>query len=89
MPTTSKRDKLALTQIVKVFRAAQGLGEHEGFQMFAAICGYTAQLVDALKRASALKAEAEETIEHVRTLSENPKLRALMNAAHVNTEGMA
>ncbi len=93
--TATKRDKLALTQIVKIFRDARGLGDHQGFQLFASICGYhaapvgiDAELADALRQARTKQAEAEASAQTLQQIIDNPRLLALMQAAHVNTEGM-
>jgi len=89
--TADKRDKLSLAQIVLIFHRAYLQGEHDGFQQFAALCGYEAKpvlpeelLAVALKRAQQAKADADETARNLQTLIENPKLLATLKAAHVN-----
>jgi hypothetical protein len=88
--TAGCRDKLSLAQIVHIFRKAQSVGEHSGFEVFAAICGYTAapiatdtQLVDAVKRAEAAKREAIDAARDLEMLSDNPRLMAIMRAANL------
>ena len=94
--TATKRDKLALTQLVKIFREARALGEHEGFLLFASICGYSstpvgidAELADALRLAKTKQAEAEASAHNLRTLIDNPEMLALAKALHLNVEAMA
>jgi hypothetical protein len=94
--TESKRDKLSLSQIVHVFKRASAIGEHDGFAIFALLCGYQvqpigveAQLAEAMKAAEQARAQAEETARNLQTLLENPKLLATMRAAHLNVEAAA
>ena len=47
------------------------------------------QLASLQARALAAKQEAENTAADMQTLLENPRLFALMNAAHVNTDAMS
>ena len=93
--TATKRDKVALTQIVKIFRDARALGEHQGFQLFASICGYHAspigidvELADALRQARAKQAEAEASASALRSLIDNPQMLALAKAMNLNVEVM-
>jgi hypothetical protein len=86
--TSTKRDKLALSQIVMLFRRAGLLGAHDGFATFAACCGYAAtpitpeaEFAAALKRAETIKAEACRAAADLETLLDNPELLARMQAA--------
>lgn len=94
--TASKRDKLSLSQIVHVFRSAHGTGEHDGFAVFAKLCGYQvtaigfdAELADAIKRAQVAADEARQATAHLETLSGNPELLARMRAAGLKVEALA
>ena len=91
--TAGCRDKLSLAQIVYIFRKSQAIGEHVGFEAFAAICGYTAtpiaadaELVEAVKRAEAAKREAIEAARDLEMLSDNPRLLSIMKAAGLKVE---
>lgn len=94
--TATKRDKLALSQIVLLFRRAGLLGEHDGFATFAACCGYAAtpitpeaEFTAALKRAEAVKADATRAAADLESLMDNPELLARMRAAGLNVGELA
>lgn len=94
--TADKRDKLSLSQIVHVFRRAHGAGEHDGFAVFAQLCGYQvtpvgfdAQLADVIKRAQVAAEAARRAAEDVESLSDNPELLARMKAAGLKVEALA
>lgn len=91
--TAAKRDKLSLQQVVHIFKRAHALAEHDGFAVFALLCGYQVQpigadaaLSDALKAARETQAQAEEAARNLQTLIDNPKLLATMRAAHLKVE---
>lgn len=91
--TAAKRDKLSLAQIVHVFRSAHGVGEHDGFAVFAQLCGYQvtpvgfdAQLAQALKRAEQAATEAQQARDEIASLSDNPELLARMTKAGLKVE---
>jgi hypothetical protein len=93
--TASKRDKLSLSQIVHIFRNAHHTGEHDGFAVFALLCGYQvqavgtdAELAAAQHRAVAAVREAQDAARDLTTLIDNPKLLATLRAAHVNVEAI-
>lgn len=93
--TDSKRDKLALSQVVHLFRKANALGEHDGFAVFAAACGYAAtpvtpeaELAAAMKRAETLRHEATRAASDLQSLIDNPELLARMKAAGLKLEGL-
>lgn len=86
--TAAKRDKLSLAQIVHVFKSAHAAGEHDGFAVFALLCGYRveavgidAELAEAKRRAEKAVAEAIEAARHLQSLADNPELLARMQAA--------
>lgn len=86
--TASKRDKLALSQVVLLLRQACAQGRHEGFQAFAAACGYTAipiapeaQFAEAVRRAHAARVEATSAAADLEELASRPELLARMQAA--------
>jgi hypothetical protein len=86
--TATKRDKLALSQIVLLFRRANTIGEHAGFAAFAAACGYAAtpitpeaEFAAAIKRADAARREASQAAADLDELSRRPELLARMEAA--------
>lgn len=86
--TASKRDKLALSQIVLLLRKACAQGRHEGFEALAAACGYTAtpasseaQFADAVRRAHAARVEATKAAADLEELASRPELLARMQAA--------
>lgn len=94
--TAAKRDKLSLQQIVHIFRSAHGKGEHDGFAVFAKLCGYQvtpvgfdAELADAIKRAQSAAEEARSATQHLESLSENPELLARMKAAGLKVGELA
>lgn len=91
--TAAKRDKLSLAQIVHVFRGAHGVGEHDGFAVFAQLCGYQvtpvgfdAQLAQALKRAEQAAADARQAADDVAILADRPELFARMAAAGLKVD---
>lgn len=91
-----KRDKLSLAQIVHIFKRAHGAGEHDGFAVFALLCGYQvnpvgidAELAAAVKRAQDAAVEAAEASKHLQMLAENPELMARMKAAGLNVGELA
>lgn len=91
--TATKRDKLSLAQVQRIWEWAHAIGAHEGFEAFAASLGYTAvahtpeaQLAEALKRAEQARAHAEATARDLQTILDNPQLVALMRAAHINVD---
>lgn len=56
------REKLSLRRLVKIFRHAHDLGEHEGFRLFAELCGYSVspiapadELAELLRKAESAK----------------------------------
>ncbi len=88
--TATKRDKLALTQIVRIFREAAALGEHDGFAMFAELCGYDVRPNDienglriARDAAQVALREAQELARDYDELANRPELLARMRAANV------
>lgn len=94
--TAAKRDKLSLSQIVHVFRGAHGEGEHDGFAVFAKLCGYTvspvgldAELAEVVKRVRAVKEEAEQAFADLASLTDNPELLARMKAAGLKVGELA
>lgn len=91
--TAAKRDKLSLQQVVHIFRSAHGIGEHDGFAVFAKLCGYQvtpvgfdAQMADVIKRARAAVEEARSASADLEALSDNPELLARMKAAGLKVE---
>lgn len=94
--TAVKRDKLSLSQVVHIFRGAHAIGDHDGFAMFARLCGYQAQAIgvdaqlsDALRQAREARAHAEESARHLQTFIEDPKLLATLKAHGVNVDAIA
>lgn len=91
--TASFRDKLSLGQIAKIFRDAHAIGSHDGFAVFAHLCGYTAiasvpqeALLEAQQRALASVHEAQEAARDLQDLIDNPRLLATMQAAGLKVE---
>ena len=91
--TATKRDKLALTQIVKIFRDACALGEHDGFAMFAAICGYDSapscvesELRRAREDAARLLRDAQEAARDYAELADRPDLLARARSVHLKVD---
>jgi hypothetical protein len=94
--TKGKRDKLSLDQVVHIFKQAHAAADHDGFAVFALLCGYQvqplgvdAQLADALRQAREAQERAEETARNLQTIIDNPKLLATLRAAHVNVGALA
>ena len=92
--TASRREKLSLAQLVYIFRQANQIAGHAGFNAFCRLCGYgtaepllpEAQLAEASKRALAAKHEAEAAVHDLQTLIDNPRLLATMRAAGLKVD---
>jgi hypothetical protein len=91
--TASKRDKLSLRQIAWIFRKAHNIGEHAGFEQFAALCGYTAtpvapaqELAELRHQADAAVRAAHDAARDLELLIDNPRLFATMRAAGLKIE---
>lgn len=92
----NRAQKLSPEQVLLIARWGREAGCHTLMDFITADTGYektkpkvyAEQL--ALLQAQALEAQrkAEETAADLRTLIDNPRLVALMSAAHLNTEGM-
>lgn len=86
--TATKRDKLALSQLVMLLRKACAQGRHEGFAALANACGYVAtpimpeaEFAAAVRRAQAARQEATQAAAELDELAQRPELLARMQAA--------
>ena len=85
-----RREKLDMHDIVAIFAEACRLGDHEGFEAFARLCGYDATPADieselrhARDQAQSLLREAERAARDYDELANRPELLARMRAANV------
>lgn len=90
-----RREKLALRQMVRIFRRAHSENEHDGFRAFAKVCGYNAEPVLPATELAHLKQQADEAVRSAREaqqqlamLIDNPRLLAQMQAIGLKTESL-
>jgi hypothetical protein len=93
----NRAQKLSPEQVLVIAKWGREVGCHALMDFITSDAGYeptkpkvlAEQLAVLQARALAAKREAENTAADMQTLLENPRLFALMTAAHANTEGMA
>jgi len=87
-----RREKFSLRDLTKIFKLAHDAGSHEGFAMFARLCGYSAEpiiatdavIVELQERSVALTHEVAELQRDIQAIGElSPATLALMQHAHV------
>ena len=94
--TPERREKFDLWEIVAIFREAALIGDHDGMEAFAALCGYAIKPIDletelriARETASDLLRKAQEAASDyaaLTSLAERPDLIARAQRMHLKVE---
>ncbi len=92
----NRAEKLDPEQVMTVMRWSREVGHHDLMGFLTLGAGYESPKPRALagdlevaqQKAVAAKRGAEQAVADLQQLIDNPRLLALMQAAHVNTEGM-
>lgn len=91
----SNKHKLSLGQLVYLFRSSVYAGHPEGAIQFCALLGLEAKpmndaahLAQAVTHAAEALHMAQTAMQDLRTLQDNPRLLAMMQAAHIDLDAL-